>query len=64
MLIWTSTEEEDDSDYNQTDYRDQFDAGKPEFCFAEERDGDDVKKQDCDEDDCNPDSGIDVFVLL
>jgi hypothetical protein len=46
-MVWASTKEQDDSEYNQTDDGEDLQSRKPELGFSVERNGKHVKGEDC-----------------
>lgn len=55
-MIWTSTEEEHNSKHNEAQDGQNFDGSKPELCFTEEGDSNDVQGENYEQDDGDPDS--------
>jgi hypothetical protein len=58
IMVWTPAEVEDKGQDQKPDQRDDFQAGKPELCFAIDRDGENVEEDEDDDEDRDPYSDL------
>lgn len=64
ILIWSPAEHNHQSADEQSEDGDYLDAGEDKLCFTVDGDGKDVQAYQKDDDECDPNGGIDLVVLV